>query len=131
MNRPLWTRADLIVAAALVGASFLIPPLFLWESGPLLVEIHSEQATRQYGLTPSQLVEARGPLGVTRVVIDGEGGARVLSSPCPLKICVRAGRLERPGQVAACVPNRVAVTLTGEGAGSPQQDDGGVDAIAR
>lgn len=51
-------------------------------------------------------IDVEGPLGATVVEIDGMR-AHVVSSPCPDKLCVKMGWLERPGEYAACLPNRV------------------------
>jgi len=58
----------------------------------------------------------------------GPEGARVLESPCPLKLCVAAGLASRPGQVVACLPNRVALRVLGAEADSRER---GVDAVGR
>ena len=51
---------------------------------------------------------------VNGVVIEIKGGrARVTESPCRDKLCVRAGWLERPGDVAVCLPQRVIVEIRG------------------
>jgi len=55
-------------------------------------------------------IAVQGPLGVTRIEIRGSS-ARVVSSPCPDKICVRMGWLSRVGEYAACLPNRVVMTV--------------------
>lgn len=68
-------------------------------------------------------VEVAGPLGAT-VVEVGHRGGRVVASPCPTERCVRTGEVTRPGQVVACLPNRVAVRVVG---GAPKD---GVDAVA-
>jgi hypothetical protein len=48
-----------------------------------------------------------------RLEVKG-GRVRVLESDCPQQICVHSGWIERPGQVVACVPNRVIVTVESE-----------------
>lgn len=53
-----------------------------------------------------------GPVGTTRVSIS-EYAVQVLDSDCPNRLCVRAGRISRPGQVLVCLPNRVVVRLVG------------------
>ena len=63
---------------------------------------------------------------MTRIQIN-DATAQVISSPCPLQLCVRAGRLEQTGQLAVCVPNRVSVKL----AGGVREETGGVDAVSR
>lgn len=43
--------------------------------------------------------------------LDGKGGIRFLSSNCPDKVCVNAGRLHLAGQSAACLPNELFVRI--------------------
>lgn len=52
-------------------------------------------------------------------VADGEivlaydkDGAKVLSSPCPDKVCIHQGRITHSGQTIACVPEKVLITIT-------------------
>lgn len=40
-------------------------------------------------------------------------------SDCPDKICVNTGKIGNPGQIAACVPNRVYVRIVGSDGSSP------------
>ena len=49
-----------------------------------------------------------------------EGRIRVRESDCPRKICVNTGWIKTPGQVIACVPNKVLVEI--KSAGSPFLD---------
>jgi len=58
-------------------------------------------------------VRVTGPLGDTLIEIRG-GRARVLTSPCTQKLCLRAGWLDSAGAATACVPNRVSVALLGD-----------------
>lgn len=50
-----------------------------------------------------------------------DGAIAFIESDCPHKECIRAGWLKIPGASAACLPNRISVTVEGES---------GVDAIA-
>ena len=55
---------------------------------------------------------------VNGVMIEIDGSrARVVDSPCRDKLCVHAGWLERPGDVAVCLPRRVIVEIRGVGSG--------------
>ena len=40
-----------------------------------------------------------------------DGAAAFIKSDCPDQICVQSGFLQRPGQIAACLPNRVSLTI--------------------
>jgi hypothetical protein len=63
-----------------------------------------------FPLDSERTVAVPGPLGDTVVQIR-QGQARVLSSPCPEKICLRSGAIARPGQWIACLPNRVFIDI--------------------
>jgi len=41
----------------------------------------------------------------------GEGKARFLESDCHDKICIKTGYIQKCGEVAACLPNRVAIEI--------------------
>jgi hypothetical protein len=55
-------------------------------------------------------IRVPGPLGVSVVEIRS-GRVRMVSSPCPDKLCVNMGSIGSPGQSLLCIPNRVSVTL--------------------
>jgi hypothetical protein len=57
---------------------------------------------------------APGPLGDTVVELRGKS-ARILSSPCTNQTCIAQGAIHRHGQWLACLPNRVMVSISGEG----------------
>lgn len=82
---------------------------------PATVEIRSFQGDLVYPLSQDREILVPGPLGETLVEIKDEQ-VRFVSSPCRDKICVYASFLSRRGQWAACLPNGVFVTITGEDA---------------
>jgi hypothetical protein len=58
-------------------------------------------------------------------VVEISGGkARVLSSPCVNQTCVAVGHIHRQGEWAACLPNKVFVSIEGSA------DDEALDAAA-
>jgi hypothetical protein len=54
----------------------------------------------------------RGALGMV-VLEHGDGAVRILSAPCPGKLCVKQGAAHRSGEKLVCVPSRVVVSLEG------------------
>lgn len=50
-----------------------------------------------------------------------DGAIAFIESDCPHKECIKSGWLKAPGTSAACLPNRISITVEGES---------GVDAIA-
>lgn len=57
-----------------------------------------------------QAISIDGPLGRTRIEIRN-GQARIIESPCRQKLCILEGWLQHAGETAACVPNKVGVSL--------------------
>ncbi len=50
------------------------------------------------------------------VVIEiADGKVRFVSSDCPDQVCVHTGEISKVGQHAACLPNRVVVSVIGSG----------------
>jgi hypothetical protein len=56
----------------------------------------------------------------------GEGSARVVSSPCPNRLCVKTGKVGHAHQEIVCVPAHLLVVIEGAAAGGGK---GEVDAI--
>ncbi len=43
-----------------------------------------------------------------------DGAIAFIESDCPTKQCVKTGWLKTPGASAACLPNRISITVVGE-----------------
>lgn len=120
------TRGDgavllvVIIAAALL---FYLMPKWVLSKGTDVVILAGDRVVGNFTLKKDRVVEVPGPLGVTVVRIQG-GRARIESSPCPHKICVRMGDIGSDGGVLVCIPNEVVVKVTGD------RTDG-LDAVSR
>jgi hypothetical protein len=101
-----------IIAAGAVGIVLII---FL--AGPKNASadasVHITAEGAEYTVVPlneDRTINVPGPLGKTTVEIKG-GRVRVLDSPCPNKICISQGWIERSGETITCLPNRVSITV--------------------
>lgn len=67
-------------------------------------------------LNPAKDAEGsvQGPLGVSSYEVSG-GRIRMKHSPCPNQTCVRMGKIDRPGDMIVCVPNRVVIRIVKTG----------------
>ncbi len=96
-------------------------------SGTLMVEIHHGKtllATYPLrGTTPVHF-EAVGDIGISEIVID-EHGARFASAPCNSQQCVLEGHKHDAGDIIACVPNRILLSIRGK------QNDHKFDAVSQ
>lgn len=50
----------------------------------------------------------------TDVILIESGRIRFKEADCPDKVCVKTGWLSRNGEMAACIPNRIVIEITGE-----------------
>jgi hypothetical protein len=89
------------------------------DAGQVIVQ--GEGKSWVFPLEAEEQISVSGPIGETVVEISG-GRSRVLSSPCANQTCVAAGHLDRRGQWAACLPNRVFVYIEGTGDGDASLD---------
>jgi hypothetical protein len=116
------TVADRVL---LVASLVLIATLWLWlqraaPAGPPMVLIyHGKQLLAEYPIPTTGApihVHAKGELGMSDIVIDTHG-VHFVSSPCTGKQCILAGTKHHPGDIIACVPNRILVSIRGSNPG--------------
>jgi len=111
-----WTdRAILLISLATI--------IYAWQwihhevsSGPATVMIyHDETLLAQYPF-PEQGApihfKAEGKLGISNIII-GSNGVHFSSSPCTTQFCVINGHRSEGGDIIACVPNRILVSIKG------------------
>lgn len=75
----------------------------------------------QVSLGRAQVYHVPGLLGISEIEVR-DGQIRFNRSPCPGQQCVRSGWAKRGGEFVACVPNRVSVSVLGQGAGGDYYD---------
>jgi hypothetical protein len=102
----------LILSAAVVASSAVL--VYGKGNSELTVAISGKGGEWIYPLNTDREVSVPGPLGVTEVEIK-DGTAAIVDSPCPNKTCVAAGRISKPAQWVACLPNGVFVRIDGKG----------------
>ena len=103
---------DIVVVLVYIGLFLLFLFLSLRNLGDAgSLYIQSSGVEYRYDLGTPRLVEFEGPIGKTVLEIDGEGRARFIHSDCRDQICVRSGYLERGGEWAACLPNRIIAMM--------------------
>ncbi|WP_321367865.1 NusG domain II-containing protein [uncultured Desulfuromusa sp.] len=112
------------VVAVLVCLSFSL--LLYRSSGARVVVSSGDRVVFVAPLDKDQRVELEGPLGVTVLQIEN-GAARIISSPCAHKVCIRMGEARHSGDLLACVPNDLVVSIEGDSTG----EDGEYDFIRR
>ncbi len=105
----------LIILLSIASSWFIIQANIA--AGPAMAEIyHDDTLLATYPLPqpgePSITLQLEGELGLSDIVID-EHGARIASSPCTSQRCVLSGSHKHAGDIIACVPNKILITLRG------------------
>ncbi len=57
--------------------------------------------------------EVQGPLGKSVFEYVKGKGVHMISSPCPDKLCIKQGFINKVGESIVCLPNRVVITWEG------------------
>lgn len=111
--------ADLVVIVALAAAVGAAAAGF-WQSGGAATEAQiriAGGAPQTVTLMQAQTLTVPGHLGASVIRIE-PGRLRFIDSPCRNRVCVHRGWMSTRGDSAACLPNRISVTLSGEGPGA-------------
>lgn len=117
-NIKLFKKGDIIVIAVVILAALilLLPKLFnsdrltatIWVDGEITQTIELDEVEKAYTITPKS--------GTTIEVQQGK--IRFAQAVCRDKLCVNSGWLDTNGQTAACLPERIVVSISGSD-GSP------------
>ncbi|MGC8972091.1 MAG: NusG domain II-containing protein [bacterium] len=77
----------------------------------VLIQVNGRDFLR-LPISQNRIVKVSGPLGTSIIEIK-DNKVRMLSSPCPDKLCVKEGYISKPCQVIICVPNRIVIKIEG------------------
>jgi hypothetical protein len=95
---------SLLVIGALSGSAYSA------RSGDPKVVVEAAGTQWVYPLKADRRLRVPGPLGEELIEIANRE-VFVVSSPCPNKICILQGKISRPGQWIACLPNKVFIRI--------------------
>ncbi len=107
-------RSDILLILILfMLALVLILPRFFSRQEPLTASVYVDgELNQQIDLSK---IDSTYEFSVNNTVIVAENNSiRFKSSDCRDKLCVNTGRLTKANSVAACLPNRVLIALSGE-----------------
>jgi hypothetical protein len=77
------------------------------------LEVHTGEGILNCELGIDSIFTVIGNLGEIEVTIENEM-ARISRSPCPGQDCVRQSWLNKPGDLAVCVPSGVFIVISSE-----------------
>ncbi|MBI3774829.1 MAG: NusG domain II-containing protein [Gammaproteobacteria bacterium] len=117
------TRGDYAVLAL---CALTLPALFMRYGLPGSTGTQARITTgnaiyAQVPLSRAHIYRVPGALGISEIEVR-DGRIRFNSSPCQGQQCVHSGWAKRGGEFIACVPNRVSISVLGQGAGGDYYD---------
>jgi len=109
----LFTFADALLIAAIIAVSAVMAYFFIFGNneglcavvrynGEVVQNIDLESVKEPYCID----------VGNVTMYIEKDG-VSIINSPCRDKQCIHTGKINRQGQSAVCLPERVSVELTG------------------
>ncbi len=107
-NTIILVSAVVVVALAVV----VFQMIFLKKEGTYaLVQVQQEQRYRLDLQKETELV-VEDETGFNKIKVK-DGAIAVTEADCPDKVCVRTGYISKTGEVIACLPHELTVTISG------------------
>jgi len=107
-------KKDLLVLSIIfliISLAYIISSFHKTGGDTVLIQVDGKDFLH-LSLDEDRIVKVSGPLGVSIVEIK-DGRVRMLSSPCPDKLCIKEGYIDKAGQVIICIPNRIVIKIEG------------------
>ncbi len=98
----------LIVVLLVVSLAFFVLIQYKQDNGDVVVVKINGKETASYSLSVDGEYKLNNGTNILRIE---DGSAWIYYADCPDKICVNQGKINKPGQVITCLPNRLTVTV--------------------
>lgn len=111
-------KGDLLILVLILvaGLGWLLQDYFRpqAENGSIVIEVDG----RQYQRVPLDVnsryrIDLAGNRYMELMVEDGKAWVSQETAVCPDRICVKTGKISRPGESIVCLPNRVIIYIEG------------------
>lgn len=101
----------LLIFLAVIG--FAAMKVFTKKSGSRILMVQTQGERYAYSMGKNMRLEFSGPCGKSIIIIENEE-AWFEHSDCENRVCVESGKISRPNQWAACLPNGIIIYIEGE-----------------
>lgn len=116
MTRKRNTFIFMIILLAVICIGFLIQKLFFGKSGATAIIEQDGQTISELHLDEdTELVLDDGNGGSNTITVK-DGMIAVTAANCPDLVCVRTGKKSHTGDVIACLPHKLIITISGNDA---------------
>lgn len=111
MNKKRNTILLFIIIALLVLAGLLINHLIFGETGTTAIIWQDGKIIAELDLTKEKEMTINDSDGGRNVIIIKNGTISVDDADCPDLVCVRTGAISHTGEVIACLPHKLIITI--------------------
>lgn len=114
MERKLITKNDIVLIAL---AGIIVVLFFVFKSfsqTDLVAEVYYDgKVIDTVNLSEKEEKKICTGENSSVVIVSRDGKIHFESSPCPDKVCVKSGELEKNGDFASCLPEKVVIKVSG------------------
>lgn len=115
-DKKLFAKGDLIAAAVVIIIALLLFIPGLLKKDRLVAEVYCDGETVEViDLTAVEKAYTFSPKKGAEITVEN-GRIRFSSAVCRDKLCVNSGWLDKNGQTAACLPERIVICIKGSDA---------------
>lgn len=114
MRRKRNTYLFLLVLLAIIGVGFLIQRYFFGKTGSTAIIEQDGETISELDLSKdTELVLDDGNGGSNTITVKN-GKIAVTDANCPDLVCVHTGSISQTGEVIACLPHKLIITISEE-----------------
>jgi hypothetical protein len=106
--------AVLLVAGSIYMYTALPGRSFGESSAKVVVRVDGE-IYGEYPLNSNKVIELSTERGNNKIIIN-DSTVWMEDADCPDKVCVKTGKIKKPGQTIVCLPHRTVIEITGDNA---------------
>ncbi|MDO5539262.1 MAG: NusG domain II-containing protein [Eubacteriales bacterium] len=108
-----------IFITILIFAGFLISKLILGKEGATAIVTQRGKIIAELKLFQNTELSVDDTIGGTNTIVVKDGAVSVTQANCPDLTCVRTGTISHTGEVIACLPHNLIITI----------EEGGTDSV--
>ena len=116
MNRKKNTCIFIFLLLILICAGFLIQKFFFWKTGATAVIEQDGAVICELDLKKDTEFVLDDGNGGSNTITVKHGKIAVTDANCPDLVCVHTGSISQTGEVIACLPHRLIITISNDNA---------------
>lgn len=114
MKRKRNTVLFLIILFLMIGIGFLIQKHYLGKSGTRAIIEQDGETVAELDLTQDTELVLNDGNGGSNTITVHNGQISVTDANCPDLVCVRTGAISQTGEVIACLPHKLIITISSD-----------------